>query len=64
MDDEVALAVELALFAKEAGVLPYAGGLFDQDPYYLMLIRSGLRAFEKKREQDEKREVSKARSKR
>jgi hypothetical protein len=59
-DAEVELATELAYFAKELGVLPVAGGLFDQPYYYMMLIKAGLRAFEKKQEHENSKAKSEA----
>lgn len=47
-------ALELAAFA-EYGILPRQGGLFDQDPYHVYLIKAGLRAFGVKREKDNKK---------
>lgn len=56
--DDADLALELAMFA-EHGILPRAGGIFDQDNWHVMLIKAGLAAFAEKREQDNKRNAKK-----
>lgn len=43
-DDEVRLAVELTDMCETFGVLPRAGGLLDQDYYYIVLMYAVLRA--------------------
>jgi hypothetical protein len=54
-DDEVQVAVDLAWFAKQTGALPQAGGILDQDIYYLRLLRAGLQAFEEQERQESKK---------
>jgi hypothetical protein len=39
--------------ADRFGVLPRAGGVMDQDPYELALLRIVTRVFDEKRKQDE-----------
>lgn len=41
----------------ENGILPRAGGIFDQDHWHVMLIKAGLRAFSVKREKDSKKKT-------
>jgi len=47
-DDETALAIELTVLCKELHVLPKAGGLLDQDPYHIHLLKAGLSALREK----------------
>lgn len=60
--DELNLAIDLALFAKY-GALPHAGGVLDQNPYHLRLIRAGLRAFNLKEKKDNDEATVKAKAK-
>jgi hypothetical protein len=46
--------------AERYNVLPRAGGLMDQDPLELSKLRIAAGVFDEKREQDRKREESKA----
>lgn len=55
-DDEVNLAMELVYMVKQTGTLPYAGGLFDQDNYYIQLLKAGFRALDIKEEQNQKKQ--------
>ena len=61
-DEEVQLAIDLTALATRLHVLPQAGGLLDQDYYYIKLLRAGIRAFEKKEEQEYKKAKSDAKS--
>jgi hypothetical protein len=47
-DEEAALAIDLAVLCSELHVLPRAGGVLDQDPYELYLLRAGLSGLNKK----------------
>jgi hypothetical protein len=60
---EAQLLIDLTMFFKEGGVLPKAGGLFDQDPRHVKMIKAGLNALAERREADEKREDAKAKAK-
>lgn len=41
-DDTVQLAVELTQLCRAFHVLPGPGGLLDQDPYHIRLLKAGL----------------------
>lgn len=62
-DHETQLIVDLTMFFKEGGILPRAGGLFDQDPQHVKMIKAGLNAIAERREKDEKAQDAKARAK-
>lgn len=62
-DDEAQLLIDLTMFFKEGGVLPRAGGLFDQDPKHVRMIKAGLGALAERREKEEQQEEAKARAK-
>lgn len=51
-DDEVLLAVELTQMCTELRILPGPGGLLDQDPYHIMLLKAGLSAMHEKAKRD------------
>lgn len=51
-DEEVSLAIELGQMCQDLAVLPRAGGLFDQDYYHVILIRSALTVFAEKAQKD------------
>jgi hypothetical protein len=54
-DEEAALAIDLAVLCSELHVLPRAGGVLDQDPYELGLLRAGLSGLNKRAERDRAR---------
>lgn len=53
-DDRVALAIELGQMCETFQCLPGAGGLLDQDPYLLKLVRSYHRVVAQVQEQQTK----------
>jgi len=58
-DDDVLLALDLAMLGKQLKVLPRSGGLLDQDYYHILLLKAGLQAMAKK----EKRDIEEAKAK-
>jgi hypothetical protein len=60
-DEETRLAIDLALFYKVGGALPRAGGVFDQYPEHIRMIKAGLRAFAKQEERENERAAKKRR---
>jgi hypothetical protein len=54
-DEETALAIELGLLCKEYRVLPHAGGLLDQDPYHVLVLRAVASAQAEKAQRDSKK---------
>lgn len=60
---EADLLVTLTMFFKEGGVLPRPGGLFNQDPQHVKMIKAGLNAIAERRKKDEQAEDAKARAK-
>lgn len=49
-DEEVNLALDLAALCESTHSLPRTGGVLDQDPYHLVLLRAGLYGLNKRKE--------------
>jgi hypothetical protein len=60
---EAELLIDLTMFFKEGGVLPRAGGIFDQDPTHVRMIKAGLNAIAERRQKEDKAEEAKAKRK-
>lgn len=54
-DAETALAIEIAAICKEYRVLPHEGGLLDQDPYHVLMLKAYSMALGEKAERESKR---------
>lgn len=53
-EDDVIQAIELTDLCKALHVLPRSGGLLDQDPIDIRMLKAGLRAFAMKENKDAK----------
>jgi hypothetical protein len=54
-DLETSLAIDIAALCKEYRVLPKAGGLLDQDPYYVLVLKAYTLAINEKVRRESKK---------